>query len=510
MESKTNILLICTDQHAKSSIGAYGSRICRTPHLDRLAEDALVFDHAYTTCPVCSPARASLQTGLYPFRHGMQTNIFQGGCMIHELADTPALLSRRLAAAGYAAGHTGKWHLGYGEKNFSDDYYNSHIQEIDLDRDFIDYPRAYREATGLPTAVGYIGDDFPGHGGGGHAYPQYLDYLKQLGKPYCSEKHGEFGHIVTSSEETTMDYFLVERSKAIIDELQGTGKPWFHALNFWGPHEPYHTPQKYFDLYRDTEILPWESFGEDQDSKPKIHWALRNGHDWDYFQEELRLYYAYTTFIDAQIGRLLNYLKTSGQINNTLIIFTADHGDSMGIHAGLTNKSMHLYEETASIPLIIRPAGGCALRREERFANTTDIYSTILDIAGVEEVKTRRHGRSLMPLVRSENPSDWPQEVVVESSGLGMAHHSSRMIRHGNIKYIFNCADLDELYDLDLDPHELCNRVSAPEAAVLLREMRERLACWMRGKHDPLSRQYANLIRGKEMLAAKDIGKQVH
>ena len=497
MQKQPNILVIFTDQHAKSSIGAYGGKICRSPNIDSLAAESVVFDNAYTTCPVCSPARASLQTGLYPFKHGMQTNLFMPGCMIHEIADSPALLSRRLSSLGYSCGYTGKWHLGYGKDNFHDEYYNSHIEEIDMFRDFIEYPKEYRDATGLPTSLGYVGDDFPGHGAGGHNYPKYLEYLERLGKKLESKEHGEFGHIVTSDEDTCMDYFLVERSKEIIGEMRGGAHPWLHMLNFWGPHEPYYPPKKYFDMYLNTVIPPWASFDEDQSCKPRIHWAKRNGHSWADFQEELRLYYAYCTFIDAQIGRMLDYLKSSGQFDNTIIIFSSDHGDSMGVHGGLFDKSMHLYEETVSIPLFIRPCCGGKQIREKRFANITDIYSTILDIAGLEESKTRRHGRSLMPLLRGENPADWPQEVVVESSGLGPALHTSRMIRHGNIKYVFNCADVDELYDLAEDPHEMRNLAVSDSHNTLLVEMRIRLGDWMRKKGDLLFLQYPNLIKGK-------------
>ena len=109
---RKNVVLIVTDQHNYTTLGAYGSKICRTPHLDALAAESLVFDNAYTVCPICTPARASIQTGVYPFRHGMCTNIYTKGCMVHELPDGERLLSRRLLKQGYSAGYTGKWHLG--------------------------------------------------------------------------------------------------------------------------------------------------------------------------------------------------------------------------------------------------------------------------------------------------------------------------------------------------------------------------------------------------------------
>lgn len=492
---KANILLIVTDQHVKSSIGAYGSKICKTPNLDRLADEGVLFENAYTTCPVCSPARASLQTGLYPFKHGMQTNIFMHGCMVHELPDRPYLLSRRLNDAGYTSGYTGKWHLGYGKEAFNSSYYNEHIEEIDRFRDFIDYPDEYRLATGLPSTCGYIGDDFPGHGGGGHSYPQYFNYLEHLGRTQTTRQYADYFNIVTSSDDTTIDYFLVERSKNIIEKLCTKDKPWFHSLNFWGPHGPYSPTEHFFEMYKDIDLSPWESFYASQVDKPKFHWGKRNGGGWEEFQNALRVYYAYVSFIDAQIGRLIDWLNDHELLDNTHIIFTADHGDSMGIHGGLTDKSFHLYEETTSIPLIVKPAGGINGFSEKRFANTTDIYSTILDLAGLPEEQTRQHGRSLMPLIRQDNVLNWPEEVVVESSGLGPALHTSRMIRRGNDKYIFNCGGIDELYNLSDDPHELVNLALKSDSKTLLKEMRLLLKKWLEKKGDYLVTQYSQLLR---------------
>ena len=108
MADKANIILIFTDQHRKDVFGCYGSTVARTPHIDALAAEGTVFDNAYTVYPVCTPARASLQTGLYPCRHGMQNNMYQPGCVVHELPDSPYLLSRQLGKQGYNGGSYGQ------------------------------------------------------------------------------------------------------------------------------------------------------------------------------------------------------------------------------------------------------------------------------------------------------------------------------------------------------------------------------------------------------------------
>jgi len=145
MFTAPNILLILTDQHRLSAVGAYGNTVCQTPHIDQLAGDGIRFENAYTTCPVCSPARATIMTGQYPNTHGITSNVHNIGCTINEIRDQPGLLSRRLQAAGYSLGYTGKWHLG------------------------TDSPTLFGSPNRptLPKDVGFEGQNFPGHGNGG-------------------------------------------------------------------------------------------------------------------------------------------------------------------------------------------------------------------------------------------------------------------------------------------------------------------------------------------------------
>ncbi len=495
MNPSPNIVLIFTDQHLKTFLGCYGSQVCRTPNLDRLAARGTVFDNAYTTSPICSPARASVQTGLYPFKHGMQTNIFMHGCMLHELPDSPALLSRRLAAAGYTPYYTGKWHLGYGADARRDPYYQSHYAEIDSHLHDVELPDGYCSVTSLPTTLGYVGDDFPGHGGGGHAYPQYGEHLAAHGlRQDVRALEGIEQFEVTSPIETTVDHFLTDRACHWFDEGQRGNKPFFLMLNYWGPHRPYYVPTRFVDEYRDAVFEPWSSFDEDTTGKPRIHDAMRCKQEtWASTQAELRLYAGYVAYIDWEIGRFLDHLDASGEADHTVVLFASDHGDSLGIHNRLFNKSIHLYEPTTSIGLIVadpRVPGG---RRESRFANLTDLYSTILDLAGVAPELQRRHGRSLMPLVQGEGVADWPTCVVTEGSGLQHLLFTQRAIRCGDIKYVFNCGDRDELYDLARDPDEMRNLSEDPAHAGLLRRMQEALATWMRDKGDGLLDRYVLL-----------------
>lgn len=490
-DSQPNLLFIFTDQHRVDTMGCYGSKVCQTPNLDRLAQQSVVFDRAYTVCPLCSPARATVQTGLYPFHHGMTGNIYGTGCSVNELPDVPLLLSRRMQKQGYSLGYTGKWHVGM-----------DGAREIQAGhRDTL--MKMYPPKGTLPTDVGYEGDNFQGHGDGGFAFPQFQQYLTDAGlelrwkgKPPGAYP-GRFAEIV-SPIESTVEHYLTQRAMDMIDRFAQRAQPFFYSLHHWGPHCPYLAPTQYLDLYRNVDLPPWPSFCETGEGKPSIHNFKRRGQpergNWAIYQEQLRHYYAFTSFIDAQIGRLLEHLKKRGLYDNTVIIFSADHGESLGIHGGLEDKSIFLYEETTRIPLLVKPARANPVgRREARCAVTADLYSTILDYAGAKAGEYPTDGRSLLPLVEGQAASDWPDCAVTEGSGIDPVFFSQRAIRWENWKYVFNCGDLDELYDLAADPCEMRNLAAGAHSPPELQQMRRRLATWMEPHRDPLLRAFVKL-----------------
>jgi arylsulfatase A-like enzyme len=260
-----NILLILTDQQRADTLSCYDpDGLCRTPHLDRFAEDAIVFDNGYTNCAVCSPARASLMTGLQPSHHGIQTNTRGYGCRVHDLPDTPELLSRRLASAGYRCGYTGKWHLGF--------------DRTEPGSDTAPFPAWYfTEGNALPTTRGFIGDDFPGHGGGGYEYPLFQEYLRSNGLEFVVEheyqEHTHPNHTcwgeVTSPVESTNEFFLVDRTIHYLERLRSVDQPFYFQLNFWGPHAPFYAPTRHLDPYRDMAIPPWPNFADPLPASPE-------------------------------------------------------------------------------------------------------------------------------------------------------------------------------------------------------------------------------------------------
>jgi arylsulfatase A-like enzyme len=492
--TRPNILFIQTDQQMAATLGCYGATICRTPNLDALARDGVLFTNAYASSPVCAPARASLHTGYFPSKHGITTNIYTPGCAVHELPDHPSLLGRRLQQLGYQTGFTGKWHLGFGDDRANHPEYQTHVAAMPV--------LGWTSAPGaLPTTRGWAGDDFPGHGGIGLDTPQYRTWLKAQGRELTLKKHLEpYPHNweITSGRDTSVTWFLTEQALGHMEGFLADERPFCYLLNYWGPHGPYHAPTEYLDLYRETAIPPWSSWDETQETKPSIHDAHRTettgGWKWEDYEKLLRTYFAAITEIDDQVGRLIAFLKERGVYENTLVVFCADHGDSLGVHGGLTDKTLFMYEETNRIPLIVKEPAPVqrAGQHEDAFVGTCDLYSTILDYAGLAPSEADRDGTSLRPLIEGTS-AGWRDGIVTEGFGLDFLQHSQRALRWSNYKYVFNAGGPDELYDLAADPHEMRNLVFDPDRSDLLREAHGKLDAWMAEHHDGLRERFRRL-----------------
>ena len=476
---KHPIILIMTDQQRADTMHYIDpASPCVTPHLDALASDSVCFTNAYTNAPVCTPARSCLHTGLYPSVTGMSTNIYQPGCVTHEIADAPYLLSRRLGQAGYRCGYTGKWHLGLGKDKTASREGRSLLKR--REKGFMGAD-AYLNYGTLPGTVGFTGDDFPGHGNGGDETDLFLDWLRENGRTYekvnvyGGRRPGDHAHgsEIVSGENTTVQFFLAERAKKILSEISDS--PFFLCVNYWGPHEPYNALKEDYDLYRDMQIPPWRSFTSSKAVENKLHRLVqRPEQDWAFFENNLRHYYALLTGIDRSIGYLIEELKKKGLYDESYIIFMADHGDSQGCHNGMENKSGHMYQETTRIPLMIKPPKGVPAGIRDCLASTVDIYATILDIAGFSE-SAFQAGHSLLPVLHDPDAKA-RDHVVCECVSAFPLIADQRMYREGRWKYVFNSGGSDELYDLEADPYEMNDLIEDPKHAADLKTLQEGLA----------------------------------
>ena len=289
----------------------------------------------------------------------------------------------------------------------------------------------------------FEGQNFPDHGGGGFDYPEYKQYLKENGYEHKVKDWNEKTKLIWPAgelegpEESTVPYFLAENTINMIDKFSERKKSFFIWHNFWGPHGPFYVTKEYLDMYRDVDIPEWANYAWPASSIPGLHHAKihpeQENLKWDDWAMMIRYYYAFTTMIDAQIGRMIEHLKNRNLMENTVIIFSSDHGQTLGSHGGLVDKGWHHFEETHRIPLIIRFPDSNKGYVIEELASLADIYPTILDIANPNQKCPDNHGKSLLPLIAGN--SKWERDcVVTEFNGLAHSLTTQRTLRRGKLE----------------------------------------------------------------------------
>lgn len=460
--SRPNIVLIMTDQHRRDTLGCYGARVCRTPALDRLAASGTRFDAAFTPSAICTPTRASLVTGVAPFRHKLLANFERNVGYREELGDEFAPFSALLAGWGYDCHHVGKWHVG--------------------------------RKRG-PADFGFTGEHFVGWGNPVD-HPAYLRYLHERGLPGYQLRreirgvfpNGEPGNllagILDGPTESTFEHFLADLAIEQILAAAHTGRPFFLALHVFGPHLPYCLPAEWYHRYDAEDVVLPASMAETFAGKPMVqrhysqHWAVDSLGE-KTWRELTAAYWGYVSMIDAEIGRVLDRLDEVS--DDSAVFFSADHGEFTGAHR-LHDKGPAMYDDIYRIPMLARIPGGPAGNVAQGITTITDLTATFADLAGAG-VPDHYDGRSLVPLLRGEHPADWRPDFVGEFHG----HHfpyPQRMLRTSHHKLIINPADVNELYDLELDPDELRNVYESPAYQEIRLDLTRRLYAALRERGD--------------------------
>ena len=391
-----NILFIFADQMHRFALGCMGTADIQTPNLDRLAQQGMLFRNAYSNCPVCTPFRINLFTGLYT----CQTGTFRNEARIPAGCPT---LADALNAGGYRTSFVGKWHIG--------DSGNKPI------------PRELRD--GFTDVIGY------------QCYNGFNDNIRFYDEE--NREHAFGGH----RTDVTTD-LAIARLEALAQQ------PFALFVGYQAPHYPVQPAPEFEALYRGVTIQRRPNCREvdpyTRTFSPPSPWPpepcpdfQRYGND---LNEYLRLYYALVTQIDANVGRLLAALERLGLAENTVVVFTADHGDMQASH-GLKNKSLP-QEESSGIPLIVRVPGGAAGVISDALVSGIDFYPTCLDYAGLAQ-RAGLPGTSFAPLTRGE-PQQLTAPVFSEMPDW-------KMVRDRALKLVVEGADYTptQLYDLESD-----------------------------------------------------------
>lgn len=436
---RPNILWICTDQQRWDTIHALGNDHIRTPNMDRLVREGTAFDAAFCQSPICTPSRASFLTGLYPSTVHGTTN---GNIVWEEAAP---LITKLLADAGYDCGLVGKFHLAGGwhrvEPRPKDDGYR-----------VFEWSHAPR-------------NDWPE----GHAWKDWVEAKGHDLGELCKD-------MSQMPPELHREYWCTERAIDFIEGDHG-GKPWLMTVNYYYPHPPFTPPQSYRDRYNAAD-LPAPLFREsDLEAQTRLkaidfQSVVRRPEEFDALDKKAA-YYGMIEFLDDLTGMLLESLERTGQLDNTLIIFMSDHGETLGDH-GLIEKGCRFYEGLVRVPLIFRwPDQVQAGVVSRALVELTDIVPTLLDICEIE-YPDKMMGRSLWPILSGQAGPQQHRDFVrceyyrtlMPGPETGFEGTYATMIRDARYKLVvYHGHNLGELFDLEDDPGEFTNLWDNPAYA---------------------------------------------
>lgn len=439
-QTKPNFLWICTDQQRFDTIRGLGNAHINTPNLDRLMDEGVSFDRTYCQSPVCTPSRASFLTGRYPRTTGTTRN---GN---DRFSDEEILVPHILAEHGYKCGLIGKLHLSAADGR-------TEVLPKHHGYDMVKWCHGPRDGWGDDNA--------------------YQAWLRSQGVSWDTDYHGKDGGIDPQFHQTT---WCANEAIGFMDAHEGT--PWLLSINIFDPHHPFDPPAAYKAKYP-AEDMPLPKWREGElDNKPQIQRddyehggqsglgpSCKKLSDLE-IQDYISDYYAMVDLIDVQIGRLIDHLETTGQRDNTIVIFHSDHGEMLGDH-GLILKGGHFYEELVHVPLIIScPARLSENVRSQGLVELVDLAPTILDLAGID-VPLTMQGQSLSNILEGKSdPGVHRSSVYCEYyNALPAAHKGifATMYFDGRYKLIvYHGQDVGELYDHETDPDESDNKWNDP------------------------------------------------
>lgn len=443
-DGRPNILYLMTDQQRGDCMGCAGNSVIRTPNLDAIAKDGVVFANAYTSTPSCTPARSALLTGLSPWHHGML-----GYGRIGQRYDFE--LGYALREAGYYTFAIGKMHW-HPERNLhglhSALLYEARRAETP---GFVsDYHKWFKEqAPGLDAYATELGSN---------------DYRAR---------------VYALAEELHPTYWTGKMAVDFIERYD-KGRPFLLKVSFHRPHSPYDPPRRFMEMYSEDDmpgpyIGGWaEKFAAHEEPARFDLWHGDLG--LEQVRRSRRGYYGAVSFVDEQVGYIIAALKKRGMYDNTLVFFLSDHGDMLGDHHHW--RKTYAYEGSAKIPMLLRWPKGM----EEEARGTTvfepvelrDILPTFLDATG-EQIPERLDGMSLLRLVRP-GEKRWRTFIDLEHDVCYSTENHWNALTDGQYKYIYHAYDGGEqLFNLKEDPGEIRDLAQEAKYRELLKAWRSQL-----------------------------------
>lgn len=420
----SNLLIILSDQHNPRVMGCAGHPLVKTPNLDKLAARGTRFSSAYTNCPICVPARASLATGRYVH----QTRFWDNAIAYDGSVPT---WGHRLMAHGHHVVSIGKLH--YVSSNPARNGFSEEILPMHL-------------ADGDGDIVGLIRDEL----------------IVRKGAAKLGPEAGPGESHYTAYDRAIAD----EARKWLQNASSADGKPWVLYVGFVCPHPPLIAPREFFDMYANADIPMPEMYAESERPRHPYIEYMRSGRPYDegftgpdMVKRALAAYFGSVSFLDHNVGRVLDALEASGLSDSTRVIYGSDHGENLGTR-GLWAKST-LFEESAGIPLIVAGPDVPERRIIKEPVSLVDVFPTVLECVGVERAKEDADlpGMSLLEAAQGK----LPKRTVFSEYHAVASPSGSFMIRRGRFKYIYYCGYSPMLFDLEHDPYERHDLSPLPE-----------------------------------------------
>lgn len=475
---RPNILWICTDQHRFDSLGAYGNGFVATPNIDALADSGALFERAYCQSPVCTPSRSSFLTGRYPRTTGCRQNG-------QSIPETEVLVTKLLSEAGYACGLSGKLHLSACSPTVTPN------TERRIDDGYNVFDWAHDANTFWPTN-------------------SYHRWLEDQGVAYETAPLSGTELVVSGMPaEYHLTTWSVNRAIDFINSSANHAAPWLFSLNIFDPHSPFDPPSNYLQRYLDMiDDLPAPNYvvgelvnkpvfqeieyREGLNSKKQYRAAEMSASDHRLIKAA---YWAMVDLIDEQVGRLLGRLDELGIREQTMVIFTSDHGELLGDH-GMYYKGPFFYEPSVRVPLIISMPGTIvAGQRRSTIVELIDLPQTILDATGLPH-HPGMQGRSLWNLLCDEEHDGHHRDDAYCEYYNALPWNdppaNATMVVTNRYKIVaYHGLATGELYDLYIDPQESDNLWNDPSVADVKMGMLGRLCDRMAFTSDPLPERTA-------------------
>ncbi|MBT5690952.1 MAG: sulfatase [Opitutae bacterium] len=436
---KPNVLFLMSDD-LNTALSGFGHPQCKTPELDKLASRGMRFENMHCQYPVCGASRASLMSGLYPYTNGTLGN---AGTLRGNMPNV-VTMSQLFRKNGYRVGRVSKiYHMGI-------------PPEIIAGTATRDDPHSWDEVVNIKAPE----QNAPG--------------VKTNWSPKNKSSQSFTGVVAEGDELVHADGMAANHA---IDFLKRhKDKPFFLACGFVRPHVPLVAPEKYFDLYdRDAMLAPRVPANDLEDVPEIIRNYKRNSTSYGVTPELhkglLEAYYASISYMDAQVGRVLDTLNEQGLAENTIVVFTSDHGYLLGHHHKF--QKQHLFEEATRVPFIVsvpwmKKQHGKATKH---ITELIDLYPTLADLSGLK-APGNLHGESVVPLLKDPSSDDWKKDLaftISRSGGESIRTHEWRFTQ-----WCFGAGGM-ELYDLRKDPEEFTNLAGNPTYNSPLKKLKEQL-----------------------------------